>query len=387
MSESVAISVRSRHLEGAEVSWFAPICNGDFAYLGDFDNRYKSSWENASNILLTADKLGYRNILCPSSYQVGQDTLSFVAAVAPQVQQMNLLAAVRCGEVHPPMLARALATIDHILKGKLTVNIISSNLPGTEMESAARYQRSREVIEILKQAWTQDEIDFQGEYYQIKLPSEPVKPYQENGGPLLYFGGYSPAGVDLCAEHCDVYLMWPETEGRLQELMQNMSQKAAGYGRTVDFGLRVHMIVRETEAEARAHARKIMSKIDAEQGDEIRERALDAKSYGVSRQAEMRQSSDQEGFIEDNLWTGIGRARSGCGAALVGNPEQILAKLQRYMDMGIRSFIFSGYPHLEECKLFAKYVLPNLKTFSLPQEQGRIPTEAPATPLAAGQRR
>ena len=384
---SKPINIRSKDLDGAEVSWFAPICNGDTDFLGEMPDAYKSNWENASEILLTADKLGYRNILCPSSYQVGQDTWTFATAVAPQTTNINLLTAIRCGEVHPPMLARAIATLDHILKGRLTINIISSNLPGQEMSSEDRYQRSREVIEILKQSWIQDEISFKGKFYDINLKTDPVKPYQQNGGPLLYFGGYSPPGVDLCAEHCDVYLMWPETEERLHELMTNMSEKAAVYGRTVDFGLRIHMIVRETEEEARAWAKKIMSKLDAETGEEIRNRAQDAKSYGVSRQAEMRNLADMEGFIEPNLWTGIGRARSGCGAALVGNPDQIVAKLQRYMDMGIRSFIFSGYPHKQECELFAKYVLPKLKTVSLPEVQNRIPATAPETPLAAGKRK
>ena len=381
------INVRSRHLDGAEISWFAPICNGDTEFLGEMPNEYKSNWENASKILLTADKLGYRNILCPSSYQVGQDTMTFASAVAPLTKNINLLAAIRCGEVHPPMLARAISTLDHILEGRLTINIISSNLPGTDLDSTARYQRSREVIEILKQSWTQDHIDFKGEYYNINLPTEPVKPYQQNGGPLLYFGGYSPAGVDLCAEHCDVYLMWPETEEKLQELMLNMSEKAAGYGRTVDFGLRVHVIVRETEAEAQEWAERLVSKLEPEKGKEIRERALDAKSYGVSRQAQMRDGSNKEGYVEPLLWTGIGRARSGCGAALVGTPDQIIEKIHRYMDMGIRSFIFSGYPHLQECELFAKYVLPKLKTISLPRALGRIPDTAPLTPLAAGERK
>ena len=382
-----SIQIRSKDLQGAEVSWFAPICNGDDLYLGERSPKYKSSWDNASEILLQADRLGYRNILCPSSYQVGQDTMTFASAVAPLTKQINLLAAIRCGEVHPPMLARAISTLDHILKGRLTINIISSNLPGTDLGSAERYQRSREVIEILKQAWTQDFIDFKGEYYDLKLATDPVKPYQQNGGPLLYFGGYSPPGVDLCAEHCDVYLMWPETEEKLLGLMQNMSSKAAAYERTVDFGLRVHVIVRETEDEARAFAKQLMSKLDTEQGKEIRERALDAKSYGVSRQANMRDTADMEGYAEPLLWTGIGRARSGCGAALVGNPDQILKKIQRYMDMGIRAFIFSGYPHLAECNLFAKYVLPKLKTVSMPVVQGRIPKQEPDSPLAGGIRK
>lgn len=379
------IKVRSRHLEGAEVSWFAPLCNGDDEFLSKHDLRYKSDWSNTSNVLLTADRLGYRNILCPSSYQVGQDTMTFASAVAPLTQQINLLTAIRCGEIHPPMLGRAIATLDHILKGRLTINIISSNLPGTDLSSAERYQRSREVIEILKQGWTQDHIDFKGEFYDLKLKTTaPMKTYQQNGGPLLYFGGYSAPGVDLCAEHCDVYLMWPETESRLHELMTNMSLKAASYGRVVDFGLRVHVIVRETEDEARAAARKLMSYVDDKRGEEIRLRALDGKSYGVSRQTEMRELADNDGFVEDGLWTGIGRARSGCGAAIVGTPDQVLAKIQRYMDMGIRAFIFSGYPHLDECKLFGRYVLPKIKTFSMPIVQGRMPKNEPLSPLAGG---
>ncbi|WP_394750358.1 LLM class flavin-dependent oxidoreductase [Spongiimicrobium salis] len=381
--DNTKITIRSPHLDGAEVSWFAPICNGDDRYLGERNMKYKSTFENTSEILLTADRNGYRNILCPSSYQVGQDTLPFVAAVAPMTEQINLLAAIRCGEVHPPMLARTLATIDHILKGRLTINIISSNLPGEDLSSADRYQRSREVIEILKQAWSQDEIDFKGQFYTLKLPSLPTKTYQKNG-PLLYFGGYSPPAVDLCAEHCDVYLMWPETEENLRTLMENMSAKAASYGRTVDFGLRVHVVVRETEEEAREYADSIISKLEEEQGKEMRERALDAKSYGVSRQAQMREISKDDGYVEDHMWTGIGKGRSGCGAALVGNPDQIVAKLNRYMDMGIRSFIFSGYPHKEECENFARLVLPRLKTVSLPIEQGKVSAEEPDSPLAAG---
>ncbi len=382
------VAVRSAHLDGAEVAWFAPLCSDDYEYLGVPDDRLKSTFAHTSNILLTADKLGYRNILCPSSYQVGQDTLTFAAAVAPMTQNINLLAAVRCGEVHPPMLARAIATLDHILEGRLTINIISSDMPGETLDAKARYQRSREVIEILKQAWTQDHINFQGEFYRLKLDTtDPVKPYQQNGGPLLYFGGYSPDGKDLCAQYCDVYLMWPEPEDKILGHMEDLSARAAQYGRTIDFGLRVHMIVRETEAEARAHARKLVSRLDDAFGTEIRNRAQDAKTLGVALQAQNRELADEEGYVEPLMWTGIGRARSGCGAALVGDPDQIYDKIMRYMEMGIRAFIFSGYPHLDECRLFAKYVLPRLKTVSMPQAQGRIPESTPATPLGTAPRR
>ncbi len=381
------IQVRSSHLTGAEVAWFAPLCSDDYEFLGVPDPALRSDFAHTSEILLTADKLGFRNILCPSSYQVGQDTLTFASAVAPQTQNINLLTAVRCGELWPPMLARTIATLDHILEGRLIINIISSNMPGEDLDSPGRYQRSREVVEILKQAWTQDHIDFEGQFYSIKLDTtDPVKPYQ-TGGPLLYFGGYSPHGKDLCAEHCDVYLMWPDTMENLRGHMEDLSERAAGYNRVIDYGLRVHMIVRETEEEAREAASRLVSRLDDDKGAEIRSRAQDAKSLGVALQAEARERSDEEGFVEDNLWTGIGRARSGCGAALVGNPQQILDKIQQYMDMGIRAFIFSGYPHLDEAKKFAELVLPHLETVSMPEAQGRIPASAPNTPLAGGERR
>ena len=374
-------------IDGAEVSWFAPLCDGDDDFLGNRNPDFKSSWENTSKIIKKADELGFRNVLCPSSFQVGQDTLSYVAGMAPLTEQINFLAAVRCGELHPPMLARTIATLDHMLKGRLTVNIISSDLPGTKLSSPERYARSREVIEILKQSWTQDRIEFNGKYYQLNLPADPVKPYQQNGGPLLYFGGYSPDGVDLCAEHCDVYLMWPETEKKLQELMNNMTNKAAEHKRTVQFGLRIHVIVRETEQDARDYANNLLSKLDLDLGKDIRNRAQDAASLGVARQAMLREEADNQHYVEPHLWTGIGLARSGCGAAIVGDPDQVLAKLERYMEMGIRSFILSGYPHQKECELFAKHVLPRLKTVSLPEVLRRRPSKSPNSPLGNGVRK
>ena len=372
--------------EGVEISWFAPLCNGDDEFLGEHNPKYKSNWVNTMKIVKTADKLGYKNILLPSSYQVGQDTLTFASAIAPMVKNINLLIAIRCGEIHPPMLAKAIATLDHILEGKLTINIISSDLPGTKLSSKERYLKSKEVIEILNQSWTKNKIDFKGNFYNLQLPSDPVKPYQKNGGPLLYFGGYSPEGIDLCAKYCNVYLMWPETETRLKKMIYKMKKKAAGYNRQITFGLRIHVIVRKTELEAKKYAKKLISKLDIAKGDEIRNRSQDSKSIGVSRQKEMRLLSDKNYYLEDNIWTGIGLARSGCGAAIVGNPEQVLNKINRYIDMGIRSFILSGYPHKKEAELFAKFVLPKIKNVSLPLVFNRIPKKTPNTPLANGKR-
>ncbi len=382
------VPITSPDLDAAEVSWFSALCSDDYRHLGVPDGALRSSWDHCSEIVKLAEKQGFRNILCPSSYQVGQDTLSFVAGCAPITDKINLLAAVRCGEMQPIMLARTLATLDHMLEGRLTVNIISSDFPGQKEDSSYRYQRSREVVEILKQAWSKDEINFQGEVYNFAgLTTDPVRPYQQNGGPLLYFGGYSPDAVDLCGEHCDVYLMWPEVKEQLAERMKAVHARAAHYGRTLDYGLRVHMIVRDTEAEAREYARELVSKLDDDEGKAIRDRALDSISLGVSHQAKNRDLADMEGFIEPHLWTGVGRARSGCGAALVGSADQVLSEIEAYQKMGIRAFIFSGYPHLDECEHFGRLVLPHLKTCSLPHAYGRVPSQPPATPLAVGERR
>jgi len=380
--KTVPIRTNQRY---AEISWFDELCGGDTQYLGIMESERRSNYEHCREILLEAERLGYKNVLLPSQFNVGQDVLTFAAAMAPQTTTISLLTAIRCGELYPPMLARSIATLDHILKGRLTINIINSDFPGKKEDAHFRYQRCAETIQILKQAWEKDRIVHDGEVYKnIDLPSDPAKPYQQNGGPLLYFGGISEEARDVCAKYCDVFLMWPETEDRLYETMQDMSARAAAYGRTLDFGLRIHVIVRETEAEAKAYSRLLMSKFDQEEGLRIKNRSQDSKSLGVLRQNELRDGADDEGFIEPHLWAEIGKARSGCGAAIVGDPQQVLQKINRYMDMGFRSFIFSGYPLIEESRLFAKYVLPYLPNISMPVLQKRIPEVTPVTPLTTG---
>ena len=381
------VPITSKELDAVEVSWFSALCSDDFQYLGVPDGTLRSSWAHCSNIVKKAEAQGFRNILCPSSYQVGQDTLSFIAGCAPITEKINLLAAVRCGEMQPIMLARTIATLDHMLEGRLTLNIISSDFPGEKADSAFRYQRSREVVEILKQAWTQDEINYQGQVYNFSgLTTDPAKPYQ-TGGPLLYFGGYSPAALELCGQHCDVYLMWPEPKEQIAERMRAVNAVAESYERILDYGLRVHVIVRDTEQEAREYAQHLVSKLEDDAGRAIRERALDSISLGVAHQAKNRDLADMEGFVEPHLWTGVGRARSGCGAAIVGSTDQVLSELEAYQKMGIRAFILSGYPHMEECEHFGTRVMPQLNTCSLPQAYGRQPSTNPLTPLGAGERR
>ena len=380
---------RAHQTRACEVSWFAPLCNDDYEFLGVPDLRLKSSFENVAAIVRAADEGGFDNMLFPSSFQVGQDPLCFAAAMAAQTKRINFLLAIRTGEVHPPMLARSLAAIDHQLQGRMTINIITSDLPGITESPELRHQRAKEVIQILQQCWRSEHIDFRGQVYpHVQLSStDAAKMYQTGGGPLLYFGGLSPLARDLCAQFCDVFLMWPQREQELRETIQDMSSRAAACDRLIDFGLRIHLVVRDTEAEARAAAEKLVSRLDPVVGAEIRSRSVDAGSFGVGKQTELRMTADEDGYAEDILWTGIGRARSGCGAALVGTPDQVLAKLQTYIDLGIRAFIFSGYPHLEECQRVSQLILPRLQRMSLPVHYGRVPKGPPDTPLGAGPRR
>jgi len=342
-----------------EVSWFAALCDDDYEYLGVPDPALESSFEHCREIALAAERGGFDNLLLPSGYALGIDPVAFAGGVAPLLSRMRLLVAVRCAELWPPQLARQLASLDRMLGGRLTVNIISSDLPGAPLASEARYARTLEVMEILRALLSGKPVSHHGAFYDLELDAPRARPVSGRCPPF-YFGGLSEPAREVAAAAADVYLMWPDTRSGVQAILSDLRARAAARGRRLRFGYRVHVIVRETESEARAAARRLLSRLDAETGEAIRRRSLDHASAGVRRQAEVREASDAEGFVEDCLWTGIGRARSGCGAALVGDPDQVVAKLEDYRSLGIDAFILSGYPHRDECELVSRYVLPRL---------------------------
>ena len=348
-----------------EISWFSALCDDDYEFLGVPDAKLKSSWAHCRDIVMQAESGGFDNILLPSGYALGIDTTAFAAAIAPLIRRMRLLMAVRIGEMWPPQLARQIATIDRILGlgetglPRLTINIISSDMPGETLASAPRYARTVEAMHILKTMLAGQPLDHDGEFWKLKL--DPPRIGTTTGqAPLLYFGGLSPDAREAAAKGCDVFLMWPDRKEVVQGIIDDMHARAAKHGRTLRFGYRAHVVVRDTESEARAAADRLLSKLDAATGAEIRAKSLDTNSAGVRAQAELRERASDDGYAEDHLWTGVGRARSGCGAAIVGDPDQVLAKLNDYRAMGIEAFILSGYPHAAEADLFARHVLPNI---------------------------
>jgi sulfoquinovose monooxygenase len=343
-----------------EIAWFGALCDDDYEFLGVQDVALRSSWEHCADIVHTADRAGFDNVLLPSGYQLGIDTVAFASGIAPTLTGTRLLVAVRCGEVWPPQLARQLATLDRMLRGRLTVNIISSDRPGETLDSAHRYARTLEVMQVLRTLLDGKPADHHGEFYDLTV-GPPSVTTVSGRCPALYFGGLSEPAREVAARAADVYLMWPDTRDEVAAIVADLRSRAARYGRTLRFGYRVHVIVRETEAEARDAAIRLVSRLDDGVGDVIRSRSLDTASAGVRRQSELRASARDDGFVEEHLWTGIGRARSGCGAAIVGDPDQVAAKLADYRGLGIDAFILSGYPHREEAERFARLVLPRLR--------------------------
>lgn len=342
-----------------EVAWFSALCDDDYELLGVPDPTLQSSWDHCRAIGLRADELGYDNLLLPSGYALGIDNVTYAAGLAPLLRRLRLLLAVRCGELVVPQLARQLASLDQMLRGRLTVNIISSELPGEQFPPGLRYRRTLEVMHALRTLLDGRPLAFHGEFVDAEV--EPPRVRTVSGRcPPFYFGGLSEDARDCAARGADVYLTWPDTAAGVAATIGDLRARAAAYGRTLAFGWRSHVIVRETEGEARAAARRLVSRLEADVGAAVRARSLDATSAGVRRQIELRKASDDEGYVEPHLWTGIGRARSGAGAALVGDPDQVLTALDRLRQAGVSAFILSGYPHLAECDLFARYVLPHL---------------------------
>ncbi|MFM2098467.1 MAG: hypothetical protein RLZZ366_6, partial [Pseudomonadota bacterium] len=267
----------------SEVSWFSALCDDDYEFLGVPDPRLASSWEHCRDIVMQAEQGGFDNILLPSGYALGIDTTAFAAAIATLTTRIRLLMAVRIGESWPPQLARQIATLDQISRGRMTINIISSDMPGETMESAPRYARTTEAMKILKTLLNGEPLDHQGEHYQIKV--DPPRVGTVTGKcPPLYFGGLSPAARDAAAQACDVFLMWPDTMPNVRAIIADMTARAADYGRTLKFGYRAHVVVRDTEAEARDAATRLLSKLDDATGAAIRSKSLDSESGGFSEE-------------------------------------------------------------------------------------------------------
>jgi alkanesulfonate monooxygenase len=338
-----------------EISWFAPSCVGDTARLGVADPGRRATFAYNEKVIRRADELGFRNVLIPSSFVPGMDPWTLAAALGPVTTSIRLLPAVRVGEFEPAMFARAAKSLQQVMDGRLTINIISSDCVGESRSSAERYGRTAEAMALLRRFWTDERVTHDGAHWSYDVTTEATR---TRSAPLLYFGGASELARDVAAEHADTYLMWIEPIDGIAELVADVRRRAAEHGRSIHFGLRTHVIVRETEAAARQAAAELVSELDPDIGRRLKEASHDHQSEGVRRQDAQRAAAGSDGFVEEALWTGIGVARSGVGAAITGSVDQVETKLRAYADLGIDSFILSGYPLDDEAERVAEQLLP-----------------------------
>jgi alkanesulfonate monooxygenase len=287
--------------------------------------------------------------------------------VAARTERLKFLVALRPGFVAPTLAAKMSNTFDQLTQGRVLINVVTGGYPaelaadGDFMAHDERYARTQEFMQVVRKAWTEPRRwDHNGTYYNVEGGNVHPKPYTKPYPPF-YFGGASEAARRVGAEEADVYLLWGETLDMVRERIADMRRRAAAVGRTLRFGMRIHVISRETEEEAWAAADTLIANIPDEFHETLSKIQSRTDSEGERRQQQMRaQNGEEDLVLAPNLWAGIGKARVGVGTALVGSGENVARRLQEYIGEGIDTFILSGYPHLEEAQRFGRFVMPHL---------------------------
>lgn len=353
------------------IFWFIPT-HGDSRYLGTAKGARSLNHDYVKQVAIAADSLGYEGVLIPTGRSC-EDPWVVAASLLPVTRRLKFLVAVRPGLHQPALAARMAASFDRLSEGRLLINLVTGGDraelegDGVFLDHAERYEQSAEFIriwrEILARSHQGETLDYEGKHLQVKgakLLFPPLqKPY-----PPVYFGGSSPAAHELAAEQVDAYLTWGEPPAEVARKIADVREKAARHGRTVRFGIRLHVIVRETDAEAWQAAEALISHVKDE--TVVQAQAVFARmdSEGQRRMAALHaggvKRSRAELEISPNLWAGVGLVRGGAGTALVGDPETVAERIREYADLGIDTFVLSGYPHLEEAYRFAELVFPLL---------------------------
>jgi alkanesulfonate monooxygenase len=343
--------------------WFIPTF-GDGRYLASARGARDTNLGYVHQIAQAVDELGYYGALLPTG-RTCDDPWIVASALIPLTQRMRFLVAIRPGLMSPTISARMVATFDRYSAGRLLLNVVTGGDPvelagdGLHLKHQERYALTDEFLSIFRRVLAGEAVDHTGKYLDVhdaKLYRSGVqKPYPE-----IWFGGSSAAGHQVASEHVDVYLTWGEPPADVASKLAEVQALAAVRGRKLRFGLRVHVIVRETEREAWAAADDLIRYVTDESIAAAQKSFARFDSVGQKRMAQLHDGRRESLEISPNLWAGVGLVRGGAGTALVGNPETVAARLREYASLGIDTFILSGYPHLEEAYRVAELLFPLL---------------------------
>ncbi|MGV7029582.1 FMNH2-dependent alkanesulfonate monooxygenase [Methylobacterium symbioticum] len=344
-----------------DVFWFLPT-SGDTRYLGTSDSGRAPSNAYIRQIAETADRLGYDGLLIPTGASC-TDPWVTAASLVTVTRRIKLLVALRTSITGPTLGARQAAALDEALGGRLLLNVVPGGdatelaADGVFYDHDARYEAADEYLTVWKRLMAGETVDFAGRHIRVE-GARNFHPAVQTPWPPLYFGGSSPAAHDLAARHVDAYLTWGEPVAAVAAKIADVRERAARHGRTVRFGVRLHVIVRETEAEAWAEADRLISRLTDDDIARAQKNYARMDSVGQARMAALHEGRRDRLVVGPNLWAGVGLVRGGAGTALVGSPEQVVARLEEYAALGVETFVLSGYPHLEEAIRFAELAFP-----------------------------
>lgn len=376
--------------DNLNVFWFLPT-HGDGRYLGTTEGGRAVDLPYLQQVALAADNLGYYGVLIPTGKSC-EDSWLVASALAPITKRLRYLVAVRPGLQPPSLAARMAATLDRLSEGRLLINVVTGGDPvenkgdGIFLSHAERYQVTREFLDVYSRLLKGEKVDYHGEHIRVEGAEVLFPPVQEDGPPL-FFGGSSEEALEVAANQIDTYLTWGEPVEQVAEKIAVVRQRAEERGRTLDYGIRLHVIVRETEEEAWAAADKLIAHLDDDTIAAAQKIFSRMDSTGQARMSALHGGSKDGLRIASNLWAGVGLVRGGAGTALVGSPQQVADRIREYQALGIKNFIFSGYPHLEEAHRFAELVMPLLPLASNAEKRQRTINTGPFGETIGGDRR
>lgn len=365
------------------IFWFMPTF-GDSRYLGSSQGARVIDYDYLKQVGVAADTLGFDGVLIPTGRSC-EDPWIVASSLIGVTRKLKFLVALRPGLLQPALAARMTATLDRLSGGRLALNLVAggdtAELEGDGLfqDSVERYDAAREFVtlwrEIMAASHQGESVDFDGEHFKVKGAKLLFPPVQQPYPPL-FFGGSSEAAHELAAEKVDLYITWGETPAAVAAKIADVRKRAAKHGRTVRIGIRLHVIVRETDEQAWAAAEELISKLDDTTINASQSALGKIDSEGQRRMSALHKGGKArtraELEISPNLWAGVGLVRGGCGTALVGDPETVVARIKEYADLGIDTFVLSGYPHLEESYRVAELLFPLLPGKGQQQLTGHV---------------